>query len=204
MFDEPTVLVLGAGASAPFGYPLGDDLLTNMIKGIRSIASERGWSNHRPDRVQQNFVLDPYRALEDFITTNAKLLAPYEIIGSPSALWQLAEELDRSSHRTIDEFARTNPGLRDVVKLFISLEIARHTYCPTAFGKFKLEPPPALFAGSRASWYGRLVSQIRAGCTSVLGLEDNNVTVVTFNYDQSLETYLDHELPNAEIFKGAD
>src|SRR3972149_10553274 len=36
MISKPTVLVLGAGASVPFGYPTGRDLLLDVCERMRS------------------------------------------------------------------------------------------------------------------------------------------------------------------------
>ena len=42
IFDPGTVLVLGAGASSPYGFPLGKDLKKMMIKNTEMVSSTQG------------------------------------------------------------------------------------------------------------------------------------------------------------------
>jgi|GEM_PF-6684648 len=37
MFNENTVLILGAGASVDYGFPLGHQLKTKICEGIKSV-----------------------------------------------------------------------------------------------------------------------------------------------------------------------
>lgn len=44
MIETPTVLILGAGASAPYGYPLGSDLKDKIIHSLNAmVENENGW-----------------------------------------------------------------------------------------------------------------------------------------------------------------
>ncbi len=40
MIQRKTVFVLGAGASQPFGFPLGASLLIEIVQGLKSPASK--------------------------------------------------------------------------------------------------------------------------------------------------------------------
>ncbi|OPX57862.1 MAG: hypothetical protein A4E25_01943 [Methanobacterium sp. PtaB.Bin024] len=41
MIDKDTVFVLGAGASEPYEYPLGEELRTNIVDNLRQNRSKR-------------------------------------------------------------------------------------------------------------------------------------------------------------------
>ena len=56
MFDRPTVIVLGAGASADFGFPLGEELRSQIISGIgalKKVLETSDFERLRPPRCSQ-------------------------------------------------------------------------------------------------------------------------------------------------------
>ena len=59
MFDNPTVFILGAGASWHYGYPTGEDLVKNVIQKARAaggyfrttLNGDPGGLVHRPNYI---------------------------------------------------------------------------------------------------------------------------------------------------------
>ncbi|KTC84243.1 MULTISPECIES: hypothetical protein [Legionella] len=69
MFKQNTVFVLGAGASYPYGFPLGKDLMIEIIQNIendsiylpmlKTIAKKYYW-NKNCGKLKQNSIENPY------------------------------------------------------------------------------------------------------------------------------------------------
>jgi hypothetical protein len=205
MFSKPTVLILGAGASAPFGYPLGQNLIENIVKGLQSLPSDRYYDMSGPISSRPDLLNSPYRALVDYVFTRRPDFLPPEFVSKVRPWRKLAEELHHTSHQSIDDYARLNPSHGKVVKLLIALEVGRISYEPNSLKNNELRASPRLTANSRASWYGKLVHKIRQNCSNSDECQSkNNLTILTFNYDRSLEMYLERELRRAELFHDVD
>lgn len=58
--------------------------------------------------------------------------------------------------------------------------------------------------GGRRNWYQQLINRIRDGAQDGQSLANNELHVVTFNYDHSLERALETSLANTERHRGAD
>ena len=44
MIETPTVLILGAGASKPYGYPIGSELKSRIISSLKGmVEADNGW-----------------------------------------------------------------------------------------------------------------------------------------------------------------
>ncbi len=80
MFDRPTVIVLGAGASADFGFPLGEQLRDQIISGIGALKKsldETAFPSLSPTSAHNVgfFKKNPFRALASYICS--PLARPY-------------------------------------------------------------------------------------------------------------------------------
>lgn len=148
MIKSPTTLILGAGASAHIGYPLGSQLVSEIC------------------------------SLRD----SAKLEI---IIGNTWKLEQATEfilRLSRSGHYSIDAFLETNPDLLDIGKVFIAQQLK-------AF-----ESEDRLFPPYNSGWYQHLFNVLVD--EGIEHFRSNRITIITFNYDRSLECYLHLALQN--------
>ena len=47
MIEVPTCLVLGAGASAPYGFPVGETLMDDIIDKVATRPNGSGWQGYR-------------------------------------------------------------------------------------------------------------------------------------------------------------
>lgn len=199
MFNNKTTLILGAGASVPYGYPRGPDLIDRIASGIDKAINEQIPSISIWNHGSADFIGEPYPSLITYIE--------HFCSGKPSRaeLQELARKLSVATHQSIDDFARTNPRLRPILKALVALEIARATYDRLHFKGNSLAINEEFFGRSPINWYSRLISKITDDCHSVQDCYDNNfLSVITFNYDMSLEHYLNKHLGAAEMFSGID
>jgi len=148
ILDAPTVLVLGAGASKPHGFPLGAELKMAILSYDEAV-----------------------------------LKALREIGHEDAATKKFQEALGYSIHPTIDIFLEKKNNFREIGAYFIAGTIGRH------------EVHAKLFPSG--DWYGDLFA--------ALDLENGErelppISVVTLNYDRSLEhfltKYIDYNCPH--------
>lgn len=140
MISRPVVLVLGAGASADFGFPLGQDLIKQIAHGgAQTDAILEGLGFHG-------------NHIRDFRT-----------------------ELRKAAPPSIDEFLAYRKEYLSVGKAAIATRLV------------ELEKPNSLL--SQKTWYKYLLNAI-VQPTSPADIANGNLSVITFNYDRSLEFWL--------------
>jgi hypothetical protein len=115
MFTEPTVFVLGAGASWHYGYPTGEDLTPKVIEKAENLAKffTRGWdesSPHIPAYARRNY--QPSEPPKAEMWTEAAREAS-----------ALAARLKIVNPPVIDYFLADNPDLHDIGRLAIAMVI---------------------------------------------------------------------------------
>lgn len=147
MFAERTVLVLGAGASIPYGFPSGQQLVDKLI-------------------------LDP----DDPDIRQAR----NEVNISPSQFDKFRTRLRDSACISIDAFMGNRPDLAEIGRLLIAEQLL-------VAEKSAL----SVFSRPDTNWYRQLVDLIAPNKEAV---SKNQLTIVTFNYDRSLEFYLHRSL----------
>lgn len=153
MISCATVLILGAGASKPYGLPLGFELRDEVL-----------------------------RASEDF--PHAAVLR--ERGTKRSEFGEFAQDLATSGFSSVDAFLEQRPVWTTIGKAAMALCLLSSEYRASE----RLFPPtqPA------DHWYQVLWSQIKA--RSWTAFKHQPLTIVTFNYDRSLECYLARVLSN--------
>jgi hypothetical protein len=160
MIKRKTVLVLGAGASAPYGFPTG----IALVRGVRALAGslETGnWCGGFLEFVQHN------RPKE--VSFWGDLRGQMKV---------LSGELDKARPPSIDQFLELRPDIADVGKLVIGILLLRAEGKSTE--RFQSD-------ATEGHWYDFLKSQLLSS-TDVF--EQNQIRVITFNYERSLEYYL--------------
>ena len=148
MVKTPTVLVLGAGASNPYGYPTGLRLLKDVLA-----------------------YLDPSREGNWLSTLEELEYTPEEIAEFRRRLW-------RCGLQSVDAFLEHKPnhGFIGLGKDCIALGLIAH------------EEEDALFDLDRTgAWYSYLYGKLNAPLDN---FGRNELSVITFNYDRSLEHFL--------------
>lgn len=146
MFTEKTVFILGAGASAPYGFPLGEGLVKDIVDGLKSASG------------LFECIRDDHRYPCD------------EFAGRLG----VANSVDAFLEK--DE----NEELRELGKLCIAavlLPKEEQSKCK-------------LFEAQGRNWYKQLFHIMSDGCGFKDFVEKDSLSIVTFNYDRSLEYYL--------------
>jgi hypothetical protein len=170
--DKRTVLVLGAGASKPYGYPLGSEL-KNMLQDV----------SHFSHLIQKN----QYSRRDITAFCQAFMLS-----GMPSIDAFLSR---RGSDKLFD-----GPTIEEIGKVGISLAIRRSVTYESLFQKRER-------AGSNAGksidwedhWYAYLWGMLTDGVkpSNLSDFNKHKLSIVTFNYDHSLEHFLYTAMRNA-------
>jgi hypothetical protein len=155
VISSQTVIVLGAGASHPYGFPLGEGLMTEVINGLSTDNSA--------------FDIDVRNAAN----VNVQLTRAFAHLLRTRGLY------------SIDEIVQWHPEYRDVAKVAIARALIpreRDDY---------LDFNHAGFASPDRRWYryfiSHLLSSRREGRCPI---STNKLSVVTFNYDRSLQRAL--------------
>jgi hypothetical protein len=147
MITSPTVLILGAGASKPYGFPSGRELLYEIRGGLR----EEGFSFFR--EIKEQGIETGY--IKDF-----------------------CKELTYADPPSVDAFLEHRSEFLEVGKMAITLLLI-----PRENEKSLFDRP-----FDEHSWYQYLFEKLRA--PSFDEFVGNNLSIITFNYDRSIEHYL--------------
>ena len=146
MITKPTVLIVGAGASRAYGYPLGQELVDKLTARFNTL----------PEQQRQ------------FLDTAGF---------SESKNDEFAEALRLSLQNSIDAFLEHQPGFRKIGKFRLA-----HTLVNCENPAWFTDPQDA-----EDHWYRYLFNKLDAPFER---FAENKLSVITFNYDRSLEQAL--------------
>lgn len=163
MIKNNTVLVLGAGASMPYGYPSGKGLRQMLITPslFAPLIDRVGIKPEEIEAFCRSFMLSGMKSIDAFLA-------------------QRGDDVLVSEGLTVGE----------VGKHGIAIALRQNKSLDTLFHNPKSE------AGSQIdlsdNWYEYLWAQLSKGVakSNLSEFASNRLTVVTFNYDLSLEHYL--------------
>ncbi|MBZ2164476.1 hypothetical protein [Methanobacterium spitsbergense] len=145
MFETATVLILGAGASMPYGYPSGEDLRSYIIKNLSN------------DESKLNEIIQLGYSLKD--------------------VKNFVNDLKGSQTYTIDEFIESREELIEIGK------------CAIAQALIPYESKNKLYEENNPQhWYRLLFKRMRT--KKFEDFDSNEISIVTFNYDRSIEEFL--------------
>jgi hypothetical protein len=167
MIKEPTVFILGAGASHPYGFPTGAELREQIIG---------------------NFVSD----FEHYLQTSTD--RPLPLATWTERVKEFVQKFDESATRSIDLFLARNPEFAEIGKWAIVLQILkaeRHS----CFREH--------IQNREHDWYVYLLDKLTDDITTkddYVRFSENKLSIITFNYDRSLEHFLYKSLTN--LFNG--
>jgi hypothetical protein len=153
MITVPTVLVLGAGASKEFGYPIGEDLLYEVADGLNDENS--GFAKH--------------------ILSLGLHFGEGDVHG-------FANALRYSGQPSIDAFIERRAEYFSVARPAMALALLGHEDVERPFAK-------------NPNLYKYIYSCMTA--SNKEEFKKNTLNVVTFNYDMSLEYFMDRALMNS-------
>jgi hypothetical protein len=148
VITKPTVLVLGAGASKPFGFPAGRELLEIIVKAILS---------------------PPFGSFEIRAGVGGRLLG----CGfREQDLKDFAIRLQSSQRNSVDAFLEHQPEFVEMGKAAIV----------SALVPYEQVNQPLMIG----DWYRYLFNEMN---TSFEDFDKNKLSVITYNYDRSLEYF---------------
>ena len=149
MIKTKTVLILGAGASIPYSFPSGFELLRDIQRGI----SDSG--------------IGMFKRL-------------VKIVPDPSKIKSFYKDLRDADPLSIDAFLEYRQEYLELGNLAI------------AFSLIPKEDIGKLFNQSRQKvhWYQFLFEKLSRDLPSPESFANNKLSIITFNYDRSLEYYL--------------
>lgn len=176
MFRNKVALIVGAGASHELGFPLGSELKTKL-QSVLDIKFKHGSEQFSGD-YQIVEALRHFAQQNDFRDIN-----PYLHAG-----WAIRDAMPTTG--SIDSFLQTH-SKNDKIVLMGKLGIARAIL--TAEQKSPLCPKDGFqdfdLGFTEKTWYAELF-KLLAGDVQDPAAIFNNLDVICFNYDRSLEHYL--------------
>lgn len=164
MITNETVLVLGAGASIPYGYPSGHSLRQMLINPslFDPALAKQSLDQENVDTFCRSFMLSGMKSIDAFLARRGK-----------------------------DYLNDGQKNIEDIGKYGIALALRQNKSLDTLFHN------PELFdrgggIDRQDNWYEYLWAQLSSGITNsnLAEFSKTRLTVVTFNYDLSLEHYL--------------
>ena len=171
MISKKTVLVLGAGASVDYEFPSGEKLIQKII----DFCSGKPNSSEVFNQNLLALILHKHFQNNGIKKT---LYECYEIVE------RFRVQLANANPRSIDDFIASNNtmGFDIVGKACIVLVISSHE--SNSNSKFS------------EGWYRYLWNKIYDGNREGMKKNLKNLTIITFNYDRSLEYYLYNRMQN--------
>jgi hypothetical protein len=208
MFEERTVFILGAGASAHCGLPLGFALNKQIKEGVAdAIATKPGsglWENLGNMPPSSQFLHKPYHYLLGHLNDDTGL---HKLLGGGPLLRVMGEfsrALAEQTNFVIDQFLVQNPEFAQIGKLCIAVEIIRSLYKrPTSEDRAAIKKPWAVPINE--NWYAHFINQLHAGAVDARDLEERTqVSIISFNYDHTLEDAIREQFAKPSRVRGAD
>lgn len=210
MFAEPTVFLLGAGASWHYGYPTGEELVKKIIQKADHLQKYLEFS------AQTNSDVTP-AYIADIATPGTSVTEKWR--NALNDCTALKTRLEQVNPLMIDYFLGWNPKLQSVGRLLIAWVIleCEHIFAQIhgninrreALLNSPLEPD-RIRANNislqkyKDNWCRFLIHQIAINCRESFDILRNAIQFVTFNYDVSLERALGNGLSHIELFQRAD
>ncbi len=160
MINRSTTFVLGAGAHAPYGFPLGHRLMSNIVASLEGVG-QNSWSQ--------------------------QLLCLPQIVSlrlQPNTLKEFAGALKMAGQLSIDAFLEANGhrrGFAEIGKACIAMSLM-----PLEF-RSSLFAPSDPNEDWLSYLFAEMVSQC---ANLEAFVKNNHVSFVTFNYDRSIEHFL--------------
>lgn len=160
MISTPTVLIVGAGGSAPYGYPVGTALRRQIVRN--------------------SLMLKPY-IIQKIMHESPNLVSGPPVDDAHKSVLEFSKKFHLSSLYSIDAFLERNSQFLEIGKAAIALNLLT---CQNA-AKLSVD----------GEWYQYLFN--RVATPWVQELKNNQLRILTFNYDISLEYFLRIAIQNA-------
>lgn len=153
MIYRNTVLIVGAGGSAPYGFPTDSRLRNEILAAVRDEHSD----------IYQTLITGDH-------------FSPYDLL-------PFHNRLQRADTETIDKFLKDLSHESHLGKAAIAAVLSQY------------EDPDTLQLADGDHWYQYLVNSLVTACPFD-DFKRNNLSIISYNYDRSLEHYLHTSLVN--------
>lgn len=172
MTDRRTVFILGAGASAPYGFPLGEPLLKKAL-AVASLQSHK----EVDVKLLYNKV---YTACLHWIRNETEKTGKHLSDDVAQRIGSFANDLGRANDKSIDRFLERHDKHIRVGKLCMAAVLL--------YREMKQPLRHDITGEDReGNWYREFLQMVGVPFGK---FQDNQVGIVTFNYDRSLEHFL--------------
>lgn len=165
MLKNKTVFVLGAGASYPYNYPLGYQLLLSICDAI-----------DRPGGITRNTADGSFKKYEEPYRTMFNTS-----IGNRDDWVKFSRAMRRSHIPSVDSFLEVRPEFMEFGKIAIAAQLI-----PKEVDTYLVRGQGAHDEKTQYQWYDYLYSRIGS---KLEDFENPNFSIVTFNYDRSFEFF---------------
>ena len=199
--DSQSVLILGAGASVPFGLPLGGELIDLIRELIEAEISEFG------NQYQDSSGLFFFGSGSSKIDGEAQMMTGvlrgaqhYNYNGWNAfvkpPLENLHGLLTGQTSQTIDDFIAINPDVADLTKTGLAAVLFQHLYTKqeNRWGLNMMSGRES--PNGRRNWVHHLINLVRHENFDKPTEKRTKVRIISFNYEATLETVLDHQFDN--------
>ena len=185
MFRAKTVLVVGAGASAEFAFPLGGALLKDISTRV-DISYEYGQLK-RGDHVIVQALRNALGASEDATSYNEHLQSAWQLVTSSKQGLSIDNVLD-----ALEDDKASKVGKFAIVRCILAAEEA------SPLSKWVDHFPDQINLATFANtWLDQLTKLLTEGRRkSEIGDIFENLSIINFNYDRVVEHYLPFAISN--------
>jgi hypothetical protein len=185
LFRARTVFVIGAGASAELGFPLGEKLLTEIAERV-DISYDFG-QLQRGDYVLADALRQKLNATVDVTDYNDHLHSAWQIAKSSKQALSIDNVLD-----ALEDPKAATVGKFGIVRSILSAE------AESPFSKWVDHFPDQIdLSALNGTWLDQLTRLLTEGRRkSEIGSIFENLSIINFNYDRSIEQYLPFSLSN--------
>jgi len=199
MFTEPTVFILGAGASWHYGYPTGQQLIKKVRESAKDLIEYK--------RKAPLHVVLEYETNRDINNTRSSVERRMMLAESHTRTIQesetLIEKLEANNPLVIDHFLNLNPKLRELGKLLIAdaLRSSFIKHNEKKYFDFGRKANDEYDHHDSDDWVRFVVHELTSSYTNDPSeiFTGNNVVFITFNYDRSLERRIIEALSANEV-----
>lgn len=177
MFQENTVFVIGAGASAEFGFPVGWQLMNTIKKN-----SFFEFTSYQAPKGDADLLTALKKRYRDEIERKHRLLACAEIHRAIDSAKSIDAFIYRNAH---------DPMITEMGKVQIAFALAKAERESKLFIRQGQMLDSIDWDSIDKTWIAQFAYGLFDGVKSTeVDSIGNNITVISFNYDRSIEFYL--------------
>lgn len=195
MFKQPTVFILGAGASWHYGYPTGETLVQKVIEKATIALDYFEHSIKVGNSERPQFIVDTQGDEERLSTKWTK---------AAEECRKLKSGLEQVNPLVIDYYLGWNPDFQNIGRLLIAWVILECECYSSGKNINRRHQNSPIGSEPQDDWCRFIIHQLAINCKESKDLLLNKVSFVTFNYDISLENNLRNGLKHIQMFNGID